>query len=126
MFYISVGFTVNNGRAISGDLIEFTDIQTSYGLSMGSAYTGGIFNVYIPGYYLITVSILATEDAGFDIKINDKLINYAVVHWTGTHYGYHSASASAFVNLFVGDKVTIEGFRIGKLESTSSMTVVKI
>lgn len=64
---------------------------------MDSAYTSGIFHVSIPGYYLITVNILATKDGGFWIKNNASKISSAVVHWTGNHIGFHSASALAFV-----------------------------
>ncbi|CAC5383999.1 unnamed protein product [Mytilus coruscus] len=121
-----VGFTARGGRIISGDLIEFTDIMTSYGLSMHSAYTGGIYHVTYPGYYLITINIFATKDAYFYIRKNNAEIVAAIVHYNGSENGFHMASASAFVQLSSGDTVRIKGFRVGSVDGTSSMTIVRI
>lgn len=93
---------------------------------MDSAYSDGIFHVNIPGYYLITVNILATKDAGFWITSNNRNIVSAVVYYNGNDNGLHTASASAFVHMSVGNKVSVKGFRIDKVDSTSSMTIVKI
>lgn len=94
---------------------------------MCSEYSGGIFRASIPGYYLITVNILANADAGFSICYNTNAIVGAVVNWNGKDKGFHSATASAFVKVSVGDTVSVIGFRIDQLESsTSSMTIVKI
>ncbi|CAG2190880.1 unnamed protein product [Mytilus edulis] len=107
-----VGFTATNGHVIVGSFIVFRDISTSYGLTMCSEYSGGIFRASIPGYYLITVNILANADAGFSICYNTNAIVFAVVNWNGKDKGFHSATASAFVKVSVGDTVSVVGFRI--------------
>lgn len=126
MFYISVGFTARGGRIISGNLIEFTDIMTSYGLSMHSVYSGGIYNVTNPGYYLITINIFASKDAYVYINKNSAYIVPAVVHYGGSYNGFHMASASAFVQLSAGDTVTITGGNVDRIDNISSLTIVRI
>lgn len=127
MFYISVGFTARGGRMISGNLIEFPAIETSYGLSIPSVYTGGIYHVTYPGYYLITINIFATKDAYFYINKNNAHIVAAIGHFGGSNNGYHIASTSAFVKLSYGDTVTIIGSRVDSIEeSASSITIIRI
>lgn len=126
IFYISVGFTANGGRILSGGLIDFPNIKTSYGPSIHSAYTGGIYHVTHPGYYLITINIFATKNAYFFIRKNWAEVVAAIVHYGGSDNGYHMASASAFVQLSSGDTVTIKGYQLGSIDGTSSMTIVRI
>lgn len=126
IFYISVGFTANSGRILSGGLIDFPNIKTSYGPSIHSANTGGIYHVTHPGYYLITINIFATKNAYFYIRKNNANIVAAMVHYGDSVTGYNMASASAFVQLSSGDTVTIKGYEVASIDGTSSMTIVRI
>lgn len=128
--YFSVGYTAtaNSGSVLSGKVIKFTYIKTSYGITNKSTLTtSGTFKAQHSGLYVVGVTVNSkTNGAAFKIFKNTLQItqvyisgNSGTVDQSGTGY--------IVVELGIGDIISVKSSKTMYVYGTySTFTVAKI